>query len=89
MNDGRTYKPGELIAERYSEYVTLCVDPRAGDVQRAETRRAFYAGARCLLSTLLAILKDGQDVTAEDVAPIEALHQELQAFALAVAEGRA
>lgn len=89
MNDGRTYKPGDVLAERYSEYVTLCVDPRAGEVQRQETRRAFYAGARAVLTALLSITDSAHEPAAEDVAALEALNQELCAFADEVAKGRA
>jgi hypothetical protein len=49
--------------------------------QRIETRRAFYAGAAAFLRmTMVDLDDDGNEPTAEDLAYLEQLHNEMQHF---------
>jgi hypothetical protein len=61
----------------------------APPIQRRQMRRAFYAGARELLNTILAMLDPGLNETEADLSRMDALNDELERFAVDLAEGRA
>ena len=76
------------IAGLWASYSSSVLPASAGEIQRQETRRAFYAGASGLLGIMSGI---GEPDVSEDagVAVMEGLHQEATAFAQDVIEGRA
>jgi len=74
-----------IIADGWDSYRSEVVPPDALPVQVQETRRAFYAGARHLLSGILLMADARQD----EEQFMEAIEGELQDFALAVTTGRA
>lgn len=61
----------------------------AGELQRRESRRCFYAGARALLTVLTMGLDPGDEPTDADLAKMDAISEELTAFMVEVTEGRA
>jgi hypothetical protein len=61
----------------------------AGETQRRESRRCFYAGAQSLLTFLMIGLDPGADPTDTDLAKMDDISAELHAFSRAVLEGRA
>jgi hypothetical protein len=60
----------------------------AGQVQRQESRRCFYAGARALLTFLTEGLDPDREPTEADLDKMDAISDELAAFMLDVVEGR-
>lgn len=81
--------PMRLMAEAWMSYRESVVPANAGPTQVVESRRAFYAGAECLLVGVMKMLDPGTEPTDADLARMESLHAELLAFAKDVAEGRA
>jgi hypothetical protein len=78
----------KTIAAEWREYNTTVLPSDAGAVQRRETRRAFYAGAHCMLTLIARITEATPDENTGGMM-IEALNQELQRFNRAVLEGHA
>ena len=65
----------EGIGEAWASYVAALLDPAgAGEVQREETKRAFYAGAAAMFSAMLNAAELEEDPAA---ARVEALDREL------------
>ncbi|MGI9251022.1 MAG: hypothetical protein ACR2PR_07465 [Pseudohongiellaceae bacterium] len=73
------------IAKLWAGFEAAVVPPGAGKVQRDETRLAFYAGA-CSLWALMQGDQffdqdsDGLDPTADDMASMMALQEEVDTF---------
>lgn len=77
------------IADQWASYDREVLLPAAvGEVQRTETRRAFYAGASALFALVSGL---GIDDISEDQGAdeLEVLSQELQAFGEAIGKGMA
>ena len=68
------------IAANWRDYESVVLPPDAGQVQRRETRIAFYAGASAVVSITDHI---GQPEVSEDagMAILSAIQSELRAFA--------
>lgn len=63
---------GPLLVQ-WQAYLALVVPDDAADVQREETRRAFYAGAFAMYSLMLAAAEhDDEAVIEERLAALEA-----------------
>jgi hypothetical protein len=77
------------VASQWESFAALVLPADAGDVQRQETRRAFYAGAQALLGLMMHGLEATDEVTDDDVASLTRLQEELAAFVRDVKEGRA
>lgn len=80
---------GGEIAKGWSSYLVTVMSPQAPPIQVRETKRAFYAGAQHFLMSVMRIMDPEAEPTAADLARLEAMDQELQAFAREVADGRA
>lgn len=63
------------FADYWQEYFQACVPSQAGAVQRLETKRAFYAGAKAL-SCLLQFIGEHCDPE-EWAAQSTAIHDEI------------
>jgi hypothetical protein len=79
----------QLMAEQWNDYARKVLPADASTVQRQETRRAFYAGAQAILFRVAGALAPDSEPTAEDIGLMEDVHQELNAFATAISQGRA
>lgn len=77
------------IADQWSDFDRLILRPTgAGNVQRVETKRAFYAGAQAVLNVMLEIAcVDTSDEGG--AAMLEGLHDECRRFGAEIAAGRA
>lgn len=76
------------IADQWASYEAEVLPATAGETQRIETRRGFYAGAQALLALINSVSID--DVSEDQgAAMIEQLHQELMAFSRDVQARRA
>jgi hypothetical protein len=83
-------KPVLSIASAWAAFDQAVLDPsEIGVVQRREMRRAFYAGARELLNTIMVGLDPGKEPTDADYARMDNLHAELEGFLVDLNEGRA
>lgn len=79
----------KLIDAEWRSYAEVVLPADAPEIQRVETRRAFYAGASTLLGAILKTLDPCLEPTAEDMRRMDAIHQELEDFARHVRQGRA
>jgi hypothetical protein len=61
------------------EHMVIPID--AGPMQRAEMKKAFFAGAQHLFSSIMGILEEGDDATEADLRRMGQIEQELRAFA--------
>ncbi len=64
----------------WDEYVRLTMPKNASQVQLHETRKAFFFGAATVFFGQLAILEEGEDATEKDLAIMDDVHSELDAF---------
>jgi hypothetical protein len=78
-----------VVGRMWDSYARLIVPANAGPVQIQETRRAFYAGAQCIFHHLVNAIGPEQEPTEADIEMMNALAAELDAFALAVRDGKA
>lgn len=79
------------IKEEWESFETALLQD-AGDIQRQEMRRAFYAGAQSFFSILTSSVSQTEnpdEVTEEDMNLLDALAKELEQFGKDVEEGRA
>ena len=76
------------IAAEWSQYVERVLPPNAGAMQVQETRRAFYAGAGCILHRLLRLVDDSDEPTADDLTLMFDIDAELTEWLSNVTAGR-
>lgn len=69
------------LAKEWQDFEAPVLPANAGDVQKIETRRAFYAGAAALFSGLLSILEPGAEATENDLKVMDSIKAELDQFA--------
>lgn len=81
-------KYGKSLAEQWRSYERV-LPATAGDVQRRETRRGFYAGAQAMFEVLVRGVSSGDDFTEADAALMVSLDAELRQFVEDVKAGRA
>jgi len=77
------------LADEWSDYENSILSAHAGQTQRIETRRAFYAGAHSILMGLLDAASESGNSDDIGATMLENLHRECRIFVLDVAEGRA
>lgn len=82
-------KYGRTIAEQWRSYEREVLPPTAGQLQRQETRRSFYAGAQAMVEIVLHGVSDEPEMTDDDEQPLTRLHAELEQFAADVKRGAA
>jgi hypothetical protein len=70
----------KLIEAAWESYVRHVLPASAGQVQRDETRKAFYAGAAVLFHTVLRALDEGSDATENDLKLMDDISSEIDAF---------
>jgi len=76
----RTIKKQPSITAGWHAYLELVVPPAAPDIQREECRLAFWAGAATLFYALLQSFEPGTEPTAADLARMDAINAEIEAF---------
>jgi biotin synthase-like enzyme len=80
----------EVIGTLWRAYSSKILDPIQADrIQRQETRRAFYAGASALFTTIMGNMTEGDEPQEADVQMLNNIWRELNAFSDAVGSGRA
>jgi len=73
------------LQKEWKDYEAVAINPKAGDVQRLETQKAYYAGAYTVLSILSEI---SAGVISEEAAVevLKGLNQECHDFVADVAK---
>jgi hypothetical protein len=79
----------KIMDAAWRSYSEAVIPADAPDVQRVESRRAFYAGAQAAMAGLLSFLDPGEEPTQADLDRMTALTKELDDFARHVRQGRA
>jgi hypothetical protein len=75
---------GRIIEANWVGYRAMVVPRGAGPVQVEECRRAFFAGAQALFASIMTILDPGAEPTDADLKRMDAINDELRAFAASV-----
>lgn len=78
----------KLIADAWRDYEIKVVPLNAPEVQRTESRRAFYAGAIAVFTGVLSMLEPGMEPTDNDLKKMDDLFKEIKQYKADVAEGR-
>lgn len=77
-----------LMAEQWDLYARTVLPKDAPHVQKLETRRAFYSGAQAILFRVIQAFSPESEPSEADLQVMTDLHEELQDFARAIAEGK-
>lgn len=77
------------IGDAWATYAERVLPAGASDVQRQETKRAFYAGADGMLTSLLRLFGEGDEPTPEDLDLMQDVQDEIKAFVQEVLRGEA
>ncbi len=72
---------GKVIEGGWWAFATVIGLENAPEVQRAEMRKAFMAGAQHLLTSMIDIMDARTEPTAQDLKRMDLIHAELEAFA--------
>jgi hypothetical protein len=78
-----------LLAREWESFAEAVGISDAPPLQLRDMKRAFMAGARAYSGFLMRHASDGDEITAEDLAMMEALEVEMAAFSAAVLARRA
>lgn len=70
----------KLIETAWQDYLAKVIPAGAGQIQITESRRAFYAGAHCLLASMLRALGPDKEVTESDLLIMDGVKEELDQF---------
>lgn len=71
---------GQLIEAGWRSYELTVLDENARDIQRKETRIAFFAGAQHLFGSIMGILDPGTEPTEKDLVRMNQINDELNNF---------
>ncbi len=77
----------KLIADAWRDFEIKVIPLNAPDVQRTECRRAFYAGARTLLTGIVGMLDADKEPTEDDLKRMDAIQAELNQYQVDLREG--
>jgi len=82
--------PRGIMAREWAVFAHKILDPmNAGEIQRTEMRRAFYAGAFSMFDIMTRMAGPDEEDDSVGAARIEEVHQELLRFAKALQTGHA
>lgn len=71
-----------FINQLWKEYEAKAIHTEAGELQRKESKRCFFAGAHCLLGIMKTIIPELSDEEGEQM--LIKIEKELQGFIIAV-----
>lgn len=78
------------VADGWNEYERLILDPlNAGQTQRSESRRVWYAAISWMLTTMAHGLDEGSDASDMDEQYMASVHKELSVFGEKIKQGLA
>lgn len=70
---------GKIIQGGWRSYEIIVLE-NAGDIQRSESRKAFFAGAQHLWASILVFLDPGVEETPADLKRMDLIQKELDDF---------
>lgn len=76
----------KLIEDSWNDYFSKVVPEDASEIQVRETRKAFYAGAVCLYTTIMTSLGPNAEVSESDLNIVGSIQDELRQFLLTCEE---
>lgn len=76
----RLIDEGKLLEAGWASLRAAAIDPNAPDIQLSEMRLAFFAGAAHVYSSIMAMLEPGEEPTDKDLARMQQIAAELEAF---------
>ena len=68
---------GKLIEAGFAAFARAVIPNDAPAIQRSEMRIAFVAGAEHVFSSIMNVLEEGEDPTANDLRRLEMLQNEI------------
>lgn len=71
---------GKLIEAGWLGLRLIAVPKNASATQVSEMRKAFFAGAQHLFSSIICVLDGGQEATGADLRRMTRIHEELEQF---------
>jgi hypothetical protein len=71
---------GKVIEGGWCGLAIILELPNPPSIQREEMRKAFFAGAQHLFSAIMSVLDPGTEPTEKDLARMDKIHNELEAF---------
>ena len=71
---------GKLIEAGWVGLRLAAIPPDAPAIQLTEMRQAFFAGAQHLFSSIMGVLDEGTQETADDLRRMDLIDQELRIF---------
>jgi hypothetical protein len=77
-----------IIADGWKEYRTQVISPDAPEVQLIECKRAFFAGARSLMSSMQALIDLNEEPTEDQMLMLDDIEDEMARYAQDVLTGR-
>lgn len=78
----------KLLDKAWREYAIKIIPVDAPNVQFTESRRAFYAGAISLFNTMMDSVGPGVEPTDEEVAVLDSIKAEIDAYVDDLKAGR-
>lgn len=70
----------KLIETAWLDYADKVLPKDAPPVQHSECRKAFYAGAGSLISSLLKVIGPGSEPTESDMLILDGVQDEIEQF---------
>jgi hypothetical protein len=71
---------GKIIQGGWRAYEIIVLPENAGDIQRSESRQAFFAGAQHLWASIMVFLDAGTEPTDADLKRMDLIQKELDDF---------
>lgn len=71
---------GKLIEAGFHMYREMAIPKNAPEIQVAECRIAFFAGAQHTMGSIMSTLDSGEEATLEDMNRLENIMKELEEF---------
>jgi hypothetical protein len=84
---GEAHLKKTLIREAWLSYRDQVIPRNAGSTQLMESRRAFYAGANALLTSIMGALDPESEPTEADFSVMQDIQSELDEFVKQVKAG--
>jgi len=79
-----------MIAKEWAGFERVIAPPDAIELfQRQDLRRTFYAGWMSAMTSIMAMLEDGDEPTDNELSQMDAIVAELDAFQRDMAAGKA
>jgi hypothetical protein len=79
---GAATDQGKLIELGWQILAAMVFNQDTPELEKSEMRNAFFCGAQHLYSSVMAVIDEDREPTAQDMRRMQAIHTELEAFRL-------